>query len=398
MNGIFVSYRRDDGASEAGRIADRLQLHFGEEHVFQDVDNIPLGIDFREHINRQLDHCQLFLAVIGDKWLDILHERQSNPDTMDYVYYEIAAVLERKNIPIIPILVGQASVPREAELPAAIRSLSYRNGIAIRSDETFDAQMQTLIAEIEQHLGKPGRLQDTINPEVEKKITPQKDAYSGSLLKRGCSAHIGKLSIAITVCIGLFIVLDVFRTQSIPTSTSPPEISESPATITNEDAPREGSGTSDVTTEPPTVITRFGPTATELSLPSGSFAAMIADSISASRGNLPASFTWNTVTFEQNSARPQGALRDELRGIARILTAYPTLRLDIRGHIDSSEDDVTLSTSRARPIYNALIEAGIPRDRITFRGMYANEPLAQSNSERGRSMNRRVELVFLEAR
>jgi hypothetical protein len=50
MAKIVISYRRSDSDAIAGRIRDRLASHFGEESLFMDIDNIPFGTDFREHI------------------------------------------------------------------------------------------------------------------------------------------------------------------------------------------------------------------------------------------------------------------------------------------------------------------------------------------------------------
>ena len=45
---IFISYRRDDAASDAGRLADHLQRRFGADRVFLDVEAIEPGTDFVE--------------------------------------------------------------------------------------------------------------------------------------------------------------------------------------------------------------------------------------------------------------------------------------------------------------------------------------------------------------
>ena len=65
---IFLSYRREDSAGVAGRIYDRLRAHFGPDSVFIDVDAVPLGVDFQEHIESVLNHCGVLLAVIGPHW------------------------------------------------------------------------------------------------------------------------------------------------------------------------------------------------------------------------------------------------------------------------------------------------------------------------------------------
>ena len=51
MPKIFLSYRRQDSVGVAGRIYDRLRAHFGDDAIFMDIDSIPFGVDFREHID-----------------------------------------------------------------------------------------------------------------------------------------------------------------------------------------------------------------------------------------------------------------------------------------------------------------------------------------------------------
>ncbi len=67
---IFISYRRSDSPDVTGRIHERLVAHFGEGNVFQDVEDIPLGMDFAENIQEVVGKCDAFLAIIGDKWID----------------------------------------------------------------------------------------------------------------------------------------------------------------------------------------------------------------------------------------------------------------------------------------------------------------------------------------
>ncbi len=48
MPKIVISFRRNDSATSAGRIYDRLVVHFGQGQVFMDVDTIRPGLDFVE--------------------------------------------------------------------------------------------------------------------------------------------------------------------------------------------------------------------------------------------------------------------------------------------------------------------------------------------------------------
>ena len=152
---IFISYRRADSMDVTGRIYDRLREQFGKSAIFKDVDSIPPGVDFREHLEKAVGKCKVFLVVIGDQWLEAKdakrRNRLQNPD--DFVRIEIEAALKR-NIPIIPLLVRGASIPAEAKLPPSLRKLVYRNGISIRSDPDFHGDMDRLIEAISNYSNK----------------------------------------------------------------------------------------------------------------------------------------------------------------------------------------------------------------------------------------------------
>ena len=128
--GIFMSYRRQDDAGFAGRIADRLMTSFGIQRVFIDVDSIELGVDFSSVIADYLGKCRAMVVVIGRRWLDVAdtdgRPRLVNPD--DYVRIEIERALAR-NIRVVPVLVDGAVMPRRDDLPTSMESLTRRNGI-----------------------------------------------------------------------------------------------------------------------------------------------------------------------------------------------------------------------------------------------------------------------------
>src|SRR6185503_10679229 len=69
MPGVFISYRRDDSAGFAGRLADDLGEVFGARSIFMDVTGIEPGIDFRKAIEQHVGDCAAVLVVIGRSWL-----------------------------------------------------------------------------------------------------------------------------------------------------------------------------------------------------------------------------------------------------------------------------------------------------------------------------------------
>ena len=143
---VFVSYRRDDSRHQAGRLFDHLVEKFGKKHVFKDVDSIPPGVDFREVLTERVAGCDVFLAVIGDDWLwaEGPDGRRRLDDPRDFVRIEIEAALGR-GIPVIPVLVGKAEVPKATDLPKSLRELSYRNGRPVRPDPDFHNDVVRLV-------------------------------------------------------------------------------------------------------------------------------------------------------------------------------------------------------------------------------------------------------------
>ena len=98
---IFLSYRRSESGT-AGRIFDRLVAHFGEHNVFIDIDNIPFGVDFRQHIGEALRPGDLLVAIVGRNWLGPVQVGKNRiDDGTDPVRVEIETALERE-IAVLP--------------------------------------------------------------------------------------------------------------------------------------------------------------------------------------------------------------------------------------------------------------------------------------------------------
>ena len=89
-----------------------------------DIDTIEPGIDFVEVIETAISQCDILLVLIGKQWVrmtDTLGRRRlDNPE--DFVLLEVKAGLER-NIRVIPVLVGGATMPNSQELPEQYSSI-----------------------------------------------------------------------------------------------------------------------------------------------------------------------------------------------------------------------------------------------------------------------------------
>ena len=88
----------------------------------------------------------------------------------------------------------------------------------------------------------------------------------------------------------------------------------------------------------------------------------------------------------------------ELDKVAKILFENPKLKVQIVGHTDAvgkEADNVLLSKERANVVVAYLTTKGIQASRLSTEGVGASRPIADNQTEEGRSLNRRTELVIL---
>ena len=96
-----------------------------------------------------------------------------------------------------------------------------------------------------------------------------------------------------------------------------------------------------------------------------------------------------------------------LNELVEVMKAYPSLVVEIQGHIccrygttedgmDFDSGDMRLSVNRARAVYDYLIDQGIKKERMTYRGFAGTVPLVwPEQSEADRTLNRRVEIKIV---
>ena len=172
MPKIFVCHRREDTADVAGRIFDRLVMNYGDQQILKDLDSIPLGVDFREYLGRMVGECDVLLAVIGPRWLDAEGDTSRLDDPRDFVRIEIESALTRE-IPVVPLFVGGASMPSEEDVPESIRPFVYRNGVPVRPNPDFHDDMDRVIAGLDGY-GRPAPPPpaETVAPSRPERIPP----------------------------------------------------------------------------------------------------------------------------------------------------------------------------------------------------------------------------------
>jgi hypothetical protein len=153
---IFISYRRKDSQLVCDRIYDSLTAVFGAGQVFRDVSTISGGVDFRLAVEHALQSAKVMLVLIGPQWLTIMDDsgRKRLDDSHDQVRQEIELAL-RRNVIIMPLLVQQATMPRESELPPGLESLAFRNARVVRPDPDYPRDMHTVIQDLTEYLPAP---------------------------------------------------------------------------------------------------------------------------------------------------------------------------------------------------------------------------------------------------
>lgn len=132
MSRIFISYRRRESSKDAIGLFERLARDFGSDAVFMDVEGIALGVDFQEVLDRTLDTCSVMVLLIGPDWAELKDESGARrlDDPNDFVRIEVATALRRK-IPLIPVFVDGARMPRSDRLPADLAALPRRQGMPL---------------------------------------------------------------------------------------------------------------------------------------------------------------------------------------------------------------------------------------------------------------------------
>jgi OOP family OmpA-OmpF porin len=108
-----------------------------------------------------------------------------------------------------------------------------------------------------------------------------------------------------------------------------------------------------------------------------------------------ARLTLRNLFFENNSAVLNDKSQAELNKLLLFLNEHTNLNIEIAGYTDnigSDMDNMNLSNARAKAVVDYLTLKGIAKTRLTAKGYGKANPIADNNTELGRSKNRRIEL------
>ena len=121
-----------------------------------DVAAIEPGRDFRKAIDQSVATCSVLLAVIGQEWVELKDSdgRRRLDDVNDFVRIELASAL-RRDIPVIPVLVRGAKMPRPEQLPHDLKELAFRNAVEL-THSRWKTDLQVLIEAVRPYMEEPG--------------------------------------------------------------------------------------------------------------------------------------------------------------------------------------------------------------------------------------------------
>jgi outer membrane protein OmpA-like peptidoglycan-associated protein len=104
----------------------------------------------------------------------------------------------------------------------------------------------------------------------------------------------------------------------------------------------------------------------------------------------------NDVLFETGATLKDGAER-ALDNLAEFLRKHPERHIAVEGFTDGmgpKDSSERLSERRAQAVKFALVQRGVEAHRIDARGYGPSFPVASNETETGRQLNRRVEIVI----
>jgi outer membrane protein OmpA-like peptidoglycan-associated protein len=102
--------------------------------------------------------------------------------------------------------------------------------------------------------------------------------------------------------------------------------------------------------------------------------------------------------FPTGSANPQLAdtTKSYFAKVAKFLEDNSSAKVTIVGHTDNKGDPAknkALGLKRAEILQKALVDLGVPKDRVSASSEGADKPIADNSTEQGREKNRRVEIT-----
>jgi hypothetical protein len=159
--------------------------------VFRDINKMPLGKNFYDHIKEELSGCDVVLVVIGPQWLAIDaqgHSRIQQSD--DPVRLEVEAALQ-SGATVIPVMVEDAAIPKSTDLPESLKTFPALAGTRINVED-FDTHLERLMQSIDGILEQRGKFVASFPRWALRAATGSALAATAVLVMLGTSTLLGR--------------------------------------------------------------------------------------------------------------------------------------------------------------------------------------------------------------
>ncbi|MCR5192861.1 MAG: OmpA family protein [Bacteroidales bacterium] len=127
-------------------------------------------------------------------------------------------------------------------------------------------------------------------------------------------------------------------------------------------------------------------------------APMVKESTEQDSIKAGATFILHDIFFDYDKALLLQQSYNELQGLLSILSRYPSMKIEIRGHTDgrgSIDYNQRLSENRAKAVVDYLVSKGVDPRRLQYKGFGKSQPIDTNATEEGRAHNRRVEFYII---
>jgi len=109
-------------------------------------------------------------------------------------------------------------------------------------------------------------------------------------------------------------------------------------------------------------------------------------------------FRLDNIYFSTNSFELNIISKEILIAFAEYLLLNDKMRVAIQGHTDnigSANANLLLSENRAKAVSSFLLDEGVEKERLDFKGYGEQKPVASNDTENGKAQNRRTEFLIL---
>ncbi|MBL0331242.1 MAG: OmpA family protein [Chlorobi bacterium] len=103
--------------------------------------------------------------------------------------------------------------------------------------------------------------------------------------------------------------------------------------------------------------------------------------------------------YDKDVLKPES--NQALDNVYVLMRAFPKMKIEVRGHTDNSNKtgdsqyNQKLSQRRADAVKQAVVSKGVNVNRIKSIGFGDSQPIADNNSDDGKSQNRRTEFLII---